>query len=352
METLGAKIKNELSLQAEGLAKKIVELQYQRQPKFWNKFGKRGKQLSLRDAAYHLPFLGESIETGNKTIFTDYVTWVKKLFRGLKFPDEAMIETLKCTKEVIEKEFPKEQADLVTKYIEAGLEQMKMPIEDSKSYINVLDPLGELAMNYNKTLLEGDRKTASMLILDAVKKGTSVEDIYMHVFQKSQYEIGRLWLDNKITVAKEHFCSAATQQIMSQLYPYIFETERVGRKMIAASVGGELHEIGIRMVADFFEMNGWDTYYLGANTPADSILYSIEENNADIVGLSIAIPYQIGLLKSTIERIREKMSGKVKILIGGYALRGIGQNWQEFNADGYAEDAQKAVTFANTLMEN
>ena len=350
MENIGAYIKNELAMQASELAKKIVDLQYERQPEFWNKFGKRGKEMSLRDAAYHLPFLGESIETGDKTIFTNYILWVKKLFRGLKFPDEAIIETLRCTLEVINKEFPKEQSDLTAKYIEAGIEKLKIPLEDSKPYINPHDPLGELAMKFNQALLNADRQMASKLVLDAVEKGTSVQDIYMNVFQKSQYEVGRLWLDNKITVAKEHFCSAATQQIMSHLYPYIFATDRVGHKMVAASVGGELHEIGIRMVADFFEMNGWDTYYLGANSPTDSILYSIEENKADLVGLSIAIPYQIGLLKSTIERIREKYSGSVKILIGGYALQGIGQNWQEFNADGYAEDAQKAVDYADKLM--
>ncbi|MDZ7776615.1 MAG: hypothetical protein U5L09_13885 [Bacteroidales bacterium] len=55
---------------------------------------------------------------------------------------------------------------------------------------------------------------------------------------------------------------------MSQLYPYIFNSQRVGKSMVAATVGGELHEMGIRMVADFFEMEGWDTWYLGANAPA------------------------------------------------------------------------------------
>lgn len=350
MANLANIIKDKLASQAAELAEKVVELQYKKQPELWNKYGKRGKELSLRDAAYHLPFLGESIETGDKTIFTNYIAWVKKLFYGLQFPDEAMIETLKCTLEVIQEEFPKEESELVAKYIEAGLEQMKKPIEQTDSYIKPSDPLGELAKRYNQALLNGDRHTASKLIMENVKNGTAIQDIYLQVFQKSQYEVGRLWLDNKITVAKEHFCSAATQQIMSQLYPYIFATERIGRKVVTASVGGELHEIGIRMVADFFEMDGWDTYYLGANTPADSILYAIEENKADMVGLSIAIPYQIGLLKSTIERIRENYHDRVKILIGGYALKGIGQKWEEFKADGYAEDALKAVKYANKLI--
>ncbi|MCB2197049.1 MAG: cobalamin-dependent protein [Bacteroidetes bacterium] len=343
-------IKKKLISNASELAEQIVQLQYEKQPEIWNKYGERGKKLSVRDAAYHLPFLAEAIETGDKAIFTNYVKWVKKLFQSLKFPDEAMIETLKCTQIIIEKEFSKEQSGIIANYIAAGLEQMKKPVEDVKPYIKASDPLGELALRFNKLLLQGDRLTAGQLIINAVEKGTPVQDIYMHVFQKSQYEVGRLWLDNKITVAKEHFCSAATQQIMSQLYPYIFSTERVGRKLVAASVGGELHEIGIRMVADFFEMNGWDTYYLGANTPTDSILYAIEENKADVVGLSVAIPYQIGLLKKTIEQIREKYNEKIKILIGGYALQGIGHTWKDFKADGYAEDAQKAVVKANNLM--
>jgi signal transduction histidine kinase len=40
---------------------------------------------------------------------------------------------------------------------------------------------------------------------------------------------------------------------------------------------------GARMVADFFELDGWDTYFLGANTPTDSILRAVEERRADIL---------------------------------------------------------------------
>jgi len=39
---------------------------------------------------------------------------------------------------------------------------------------------------------------------------------------------------------------------MSQLYPYISKNEKTGRVLVATSVSKELHEIGVRMVADFF----------------------------------------------------------------------------------------------------
>ena len=122
--------------------------------------------------------------------------------------------------------------------------------------------------------------------------------------------------------------------------------------MVAANVGKELHELGIRMVADFFELEGWDTYYLGANAPASTIVQAIEDINADLVGLSIAIPHHITTLRETILSIREKLNGNVKILIGGYALNEIGAKWKDFYADGFAPNAQDAIKLANSLISN
>jgi methanogenic corrinoid protein MtbC1 len=68
------------------------------------------------------------------------------------------------------------------------------------------------------------------------------------------------------------------------------EKGRRGSTVIAASVGAELHDVGIRMVADFFRMDGWDTYYLGANTPVQSILAAVKERKAGIITLSTTMP--------------------------------------------------------------
>lgn len=332
-------------------AEKIVEKQYKIQSSFWEKFGTQGRKFSLRDAGYHLPFLAESVVAGDPGIFKDYVAWVKVLFRGLNFPDSAMIKTLECTREVLKEELPPNLSALTDPAIDAGLQQMMESTFEIDSYIDESTELGILAKKYNSALLEGNRNLASNLIMDSVKNGIKIEDIYLEVFQKSQYEVGRLWLTNKISVAKEHFCSAATQMIMSQLYPYIFSTNRIGKKFVAASVGGELHEIGIRMVADFFEMKGWDTYYLGANAPTSTILKAIEENQADVIGLSIAMPYHSSLLIDSISDIRKSIVGKdTKILIGGAALNNR-IDIKRFNADGYAQNAQKAIEMAENLVK-
>ena len=189
-----------------------------------------------------------------------------------------------------------------------------------------------LSTHYLEALLAGERRVASRLVLDAVDQGTSVKDIYINVFQRSQDEIGRLWFTNRVSVAQEHFCSAATQMIMSQLYPHIFATEKIGRRLVVACVGGELHEIGARMVADFCEMDGWDTYYLGANAPATSIVEAVETGEWTFQGLSATMPFHRKPLREIIARVRESRAVKgIKILVGGYALNPslvYGSEWE------------------------
>lgn len=343
--------KNLVKERTNTIAERIVDLQYASQPEFWKPYGSEGRRLSVRDAGYHLPFLTEAVVTNEPQIFTDYIAWVKTLFKGLNFPDSVLHVTLSCTKAALNEIAPSELQPVYEPFIEAAIEELKKPVNEIASAIDPSTSIGQLTQTYINSLLKGDRHTASKLILDAVKNGTPVRSIYLDVFQKSQYEIGRLWLTNQISVAVEHFCSAATQSIMSQLYPYIFTTNRVGKTLVAACVGGELHEIGIRMVADFFEMEGWDTYYLGANSPATSIIKVIEDNQAQLVALSVAMPYHRQLLRETIMQIQQSSIGQsVKIMIGGNAINTTQNLWKTFKADGFAPNAFEAIAVANKLI--
>jgi MerR family transcriptional regulator, light-induced transcriptional regulator len=221
----------------------------------------------------------------------------------------------------------------------------------TESLLSVSQPHTELARKYLDLLLSGERRAAGELIHAAVRDGVSVHDIYLYVFQRSQHEIGRLWQMNEITVAEEHYCTAATQLIMSQLYPMIFATPRIGRRLVAACVAGDLHEIGVRMVADFFEMAGWDTYYLGANVPLDGIIDSVAERRADVLAISATMSYHVSAVADVIRAVRQHSGrGAVRILVGGYPFRVDPELWRSVGSDGFAVGASEAVTVANRLL--
>ncbi|MFW5838162.1 MAG: cobalamin B12-binding domain-containing protein [Desulfovibrionaceae bacterium] len=207
------------------------------------------------------------------------------------------------------------------------------------------------AKQYLDLLLAGQRKQASRLVLDAVQSGMDVKDVYLKVFQPAQRETGRLWQTNKISVAQEHYCTAATQLIMSQLYPYLFTGAVSEHRLVACCVGRELHEIGMRMVADFFEMEGFDTYYLGASTPDADVVKAVQEQNADLLAVSVTMPFNVDLAAGLIAAARQTpgLEG-LKIMVGGPPFLLDPGLAGKVGADATAEDAARAVEAGRKLL--
>jgi len=212
-------------------------------------------------------------------------------------------------------------------------------------------PHAGLAQEFIQALLSAESHQANQIALQSVENGIPVKDLYMHVFQVSQREIGHLWQTGQISVAREHFCTAATQVIISRLYPHIFNSQKIGKKLIATCVGGELHEIGIRMVSDFFEMEGWDTYYLGANSPDESVISTIKDQQPDVVGISTTMYFNVPQVQELINSIRREFGEtSPTIMVGGFPFLMAKDLWQQVGADGFAPDAQQAINLAHQLI--
>ena len=77
---------------------------------------------------------------------------------------------------------------------------------------------GSLAERYLGCLLAADRSAATQLIDDALRDGVSVRELYLEVIQPTQYEVGRLWELDRLTVADEHFCTGVSQLVIARLY--------------------------------------------------------------------------------------------------------------------------------------
>lgn len=220
-------------------------------------------------------------------------------------------------------------------------------------FIDHQAPLAELASSYLQAMLDRQRDKAAHLIEEAVDAGNALRDIYLQVFQPVQYEVGWLWQSGQITVGHEHYCTNATQLIMSTLYPRLFQGERGPRRMLGACVQGELHEMGMRMLTDFFEMEGWNTDYLGANTPREAVVSALEEKPVDLLAVGVTMHYHLEEAQRLIEAVRaSRDAGEVHILVGGYTFRAVEGLWKRLGADGTAGDAGGAVRLANELETN
>lgn len=215
---------------------------------------------------------------------------------------------------------------------------------------DITSQITETARDYLQALLAADRTAAHQIVTQALDNGLSIRDLYISVFQPSQYEVGRLWLLNKVSVAEEHFCTAATQAIMSELYPQIISSRRIGKTMVAACIGSELHEIGVRMVADFFEMEGWDTYYLGAGVTYEQVISAIKLHTPNLVALSATMTYHVQEVREIISSIRINLADLTPpIMVGGLPFNTNTNLWRDIGADLSAQNATDAVQAAQGL---
>jgi len=320
-------------------------------PQIKDKFGDEGLKRTREDIVFHLYYLETAVCLNTEGLFHDYVAWIKSYFNSIKLPESWTLETFAIINAIVRSHDNNNQASQVIDYIDKAIKAFPDMPAEVKSFMGGDNKLNVLANQYLASLLRRDRLTAEKLIMNAVDDGLSVKEIYLEVFQPAQWEIGRMWQLNEISVAMEHYFTASTQFIMSRLYPHIFTSKKNGRHLVATSVSGELHELGIRMVADLFEMEGWSTVYLGANTPDSAVVDMIRETKADLLAVSATIPYNLPQVSALNELVRSSFDGRSpKIIVGGKAFSGSRELWKEMNADGFAVDALTAIEVASEML--
>lgn len=293
--------------------------------------------------------LAEMIAHAQPRTLLEYLRWVQGATAGASSHAQELTRTLLCFEKVITEAFP-EQAQAAHDFLETARLLVQPDKETAAAPEASPGSLHPLAARYLEALLATDRHKAWQIIEDALSSGMAIKDIYLLVFEATQYEIGRLWQENRLSVAQEHYCTATTQLIMSRLYPRIFSGEKRGRRVVVACVGGELHELGVRMVADFFEMDGWDSYYAGAGSSESVLLKAVERHTPHVVGLSATLTAHVRRVEKMMEALRRHFGSAAKILVGGRPFKQQPELWKQMGADGYGANARQAVEVAESLV--
>jgi methanogenic corrinoid protein MtbC1 len=173
--------------------------------------------------------------------------------------------------------------------------------------------------NFIQNLLEGDRQKCSVFAHEFLASGHSVMDLYENVFKPALYEIGRLWEINQISVAAEHLATAITEGILNELFEQIISEQKKSRRVVVAGVENEHHQVGMKMVADVFEMKGWESFFLGAGIPVAELIRFIRRINPDLVAISLSVYFNFVNLLKMLEELRRTFPD-LQIILGGQAF--------------------------------
>ncbi len=172
---------------------------------------------------------------------------------------------------------------------------------------------------YLRYLIEGDRDACERIVDRALAAGVSIPCLYERLMKPALYRIGEMWACNEISVATEHLATTITESLLNRVYPRVVNPRRTGRQVVLATVEDELHQIGLKMAGDIFEMNGWDAHILDAGGSIDELMLQLDREHPDAVGLSFSVYFHLDRLQEMLRRIRAGHPD-LPILIGGQGL--------------------------------
>ena len=201
-----------------------------------------------------------------------------------------------------------------------------------------------------RALMAGKADEVKNLVSSALAENTDPALLINEALIPGMSIIGERFRKNEIYIPEVLIAARAMHAGLDILRPKLVEhkVEPVAT-IVLGTVKGDLHDIGKNLVGMMFEGAGFKVVDLGVDVAPEKYVASVQESNAQFLGLSALLTTTMPQMQSTISAL--KVAGireQVKVLIGGAPVT---QDYADkIGADGYSEDAASAVVLAKELL--
>ncbi len=163
-------------------------------------------------------------------------------------------------------------------------------------------------------------------------------------------ETGRLFEAEQFYVPEMLLAARAMKGCLELLRPALVASDvrPIGR-IVIGTVAGDLHDIGKNLVSMMLEGAGFEVLDLGVDVPPQRFVEAVQGSHPQIVALSALLTTTIAQMPKTLDALRgADLRDKVRVIIGGAPVtQGFAT---KIGADGYAQDASRAVALAKRLV--
>ncbi|MCE0732109.1 methionine synthase [Halomonas sp. G15] len=171
--------------------------------------------------------------------------------------------------------------------------------------------------------------------------------------------VGDLFGAGKMFLPQVVKSARVMKQAVAYLIPYIEaekalnEDTQAKGKIVMATVKGDVHDIGKNIVGVVLQCNNYEVVDLGVMVPAEKILQTAREENADIIGLSGLITPSLDEMVHVAKEM-QRQGFELPLLIGGAttskAHTAVKVEPQYEQPVIYVSDASRAVGVAGKLL--
>jgi 5-methyltetrahydrofolate--homocysteine methyltransferase len=211
-------------------------------------------------------------------------------------------------------------------------------------------PIPEILRRISLGVENGDSSAVKELASKAIQQNISPEDILNNSLIRGMNVVGKKFKENEVFIPEVLIATRAMKAGMDTIRPYLADQSYTSRgKIIMGTVRGDLHDIGKKVVIVMLEKEGYDIIDLGIDVAKEKFIKGIKKEKPQIVGLSALLTTTMAYMREVIEAVeKDGLRKSVKIIIGGAPI--TPSYAKEIRADGYAKDAQAAVSLVKHLL--
>lgn len=162
-----------------------------------------------------------------------------------------------------------------------------------------------------------------------------------------KFEAGELWLPHLILGAD---AMEAAMKVLEEHMPRDQLDSTSRGTVVIGTVEGDIHDLGLRIVASMLRANGFKVHDLGCNAKSLDLIQKAKEVNADIIAASSLMTTTMPFMRDLVEALESAgLRDRFKVLVGGGP---VSKEWAKaIGADGYGKDASEAVKVARQLVQ-
>lgn len=203
------------------------------------------------------------------------------------------------------------------------------------------------------SVIEGDSVKAAAAARRALDGGMDPLMAIHDGLNRGMAQVGDDFSKLKVYLPEVMMAADAMKAALAILEPVALKKDSSSlkkRRVVIATIQGDIHDIGKNIVALLMRANGFEVYDLGRDVPIDAMINKAVDTDSDIIAasslLSTSMPYMEDLIKLLRERnLRERFT----VMVGGGPVT---REWaEEIGADGYGDDGDEAVKAAKELLK-
>lgn len=208
----------------------------------------------------------------------------------------------------------------------------------------------KIATVLKEEALQSDREGLTMLLLYLYKRHIPLPVVLDRIVLPAFAEIGRDWEKGELGIDQEHAASHALAEALVRTAPELHRKKPNNKLALCACPEGELHELGLLGLAYSLECEGWGVYYLGGNTPVESIASVARVKRPDLVCLSLTSAEHGRNLSEGLRKLASTVHAyNGKFLLGGQSTHTLSVAGIE--VDHIAASIQDAISYSREVFQ-